>query len=109
MRYIYQSSNGAVMAMKFKNKFKTVNVRNELYTGVIMFTKTVCGMDFLRALQDGRVRIDLVDSSPLYQMHDFHYKNQQKYSAIGFTFDLLSVETKDMPWSFKVNYDLFFY
>ncbi|CAG5109418.1 Oidioi.mRNA.OKI2018_I69.chr2.g3961.t1.cds [Oikopleura dioica] len=101
MRYVYQSSNGAVMGMKFKNKFKTVNIRNELYTGVIMFTKTVCGMDFLRALQDGRVRIDLVDSSPLYQMHDFHYKNQQKYSAIGFTFDLLSIETKDMPWSFK--------
>lgn len=91
------------MAMKLKNKFKKVNVRNELYTGVIMFTKDVCGVDFLRALQDGRVQIELVDSSALYQIHDFHYKNKQKYTAIGFTFDLLSVETKDMPWAFKVK------
>ncbi|CAG5081672.1 Oidioi.mRNA.OKI2018_I69.PAR.g9936.t1.cds [Oikopleura dioica] len=101
MRYVFESSTGAVMAMKLKNKFKKVNVRNELYTGVIMFTKDVCGVDFLRALQDGRVQIELVDSFALYQIHDFHYKNKQKYTAIGFTFDLLSVETKDMPWAFK--------
>ena len=88
--------------LKLLNKFNRVDVRRELYTGVVMFTKDVCGMDFLRSLEDGRVRIELSDTSALYRIHGVHFKNKQKYTASGFTFDLLSVELKDMPWTFKV-------
>jgi len=101
MKYIYRSEGGAVLALKLKNKFNRVNVRNELYTGVVMFTKDVCGTDFLRSLSDGRVQIELSDTSALYRIHDAHFKSKQKYTASGFTFDLLSVELKDAPWTFK--------
>jgi hypothetical protein len=103
MKYLYRSEGGAVLALKLKNKFNRVNVRNELYTGVVMFTKDVCGTDFLRSLQDGRVQIELSDTSALYRVHDAHFKSKQKYTASGFTFDLLSVEVKDAPWTFKVQ------
>jgi len=101
MKYLYRSEGGAVLALKLKNKFNRVNVRNELYTGVVMFTKDVCGTNFLRSLQDGRVQIELSDTSALYRVHDAHFKSKQKYTASGFTFDLLSVELKDAPWTFK--------
>jgi len=103
MKYVYRSEGGAVMSLKLKNKFNRVDVRRELYTGVVMFTKDVCGTDFLRSLEDGRVQIELSDSSALYRIHDAHFKSKQKYTASGFTFDLLSVELKDMPWTFKVQ------
>ncbi|CAG5109643.1 Oidioi.mRNA.OKI2018_I69.chr2.g4158.t1.cds [Oikopleura dioica] len=57
-------------------------------------------MDFMRAMEDGRIGITLIDSIDIYDLEHVHYKSFAKYSSIGISFDLTEVVTKDTPWKF---------
>jgi len=103
MRYIYMSDKEAMLAMKYKAKNRNVNPRTELYYGFVLFTKDVCGIDFLRAINDGRVQIGFVDSEPIYEHKITYFRNDKKNSNAGFSFRLTEVVDRDTPWSRKAG------
>jgi len=77
MRFIYMSDKEAMVAMKYRAKNRLVNPRTELYYGFVLFTKDVCGVDFLRAINDGRVQIGFVDSEPIYEHKITYFRNDK--------------------------------
>ena len=66
-----------------------------------MWTKDVCGNDFLKKMRSGEVGVSLVDSEDIYDLNFVYFKNDGKFSQGGFSFELTDVITKDLPWTFK--------
>ena len=62
------------MALKLRNNGK-VDIRQNAYSGIVVWTKDVCGMDFMRAMRDGRIGITLVDSTDIYDLEHIHFKS----------------------------------
>ena len=90
-----------MLQVKFRAKNKYVNPRSELYKGFVFWTKDVCGMDFMKKLRSGEVRIDLVDTTDVYRLGDVYFRDAAKYTHTGFEFELTQLVDKDTPWAFK--------
>ena len=73
----FLEAEDAMLAMKFRAKNRLVNPRTDLYYGFVVFTKDVCGVDFLRAINDGRVQIGFVDSEPVYEHKITYFRNDK--------------------------------
>ena len=102
MRYIYMSEKEAMLAMKYKAKNRIkVDPRNETYYGFVLFTKDVCGVDFLRAINDGRVQIGFVDSEPIYEHKITYFRNDKVNFLNNFVSKLVFRKTP-MPDSASV-------
>ena len=90
-----------ILSSKFRVKNSPVNPRTDLYQGFVMWTKDVCGNDFLKKMRSGEVGVSIVDSEDIYDLNFVYYKNDGKFSQGGFSFNLTDVITKDLPWTFK--------
>ena len=51
----------------FNNELDTIDIRNQNYEGYLMWGKTNCGNDFLRGLEDGRVKYYIIDYEAYYE------------------------------------------
>lgn len=101
VKYIYKGEDSAMLQVKFRSKNKFVSPREELYKGFIFWTKDVCGMDFVKKLRSGEVRVDLVDTTDVYRLGDAYFRDASKYTHAGFEFELTQLVDKDTPWTFK--------
>jgi secreted PhoX family phosphatase len=55
---------------------------NSDYTGFIAFAKKDCTLDFLRKLNEGVVRVDLVDQSSSYQIESHFLGQEQSHTNV---------------------------
>jgi len=100
-KYIYKNEKSALLQTKFRVKNSPVNPRTDLYQGFIVWTKDVCGNDFLKKLRSGEVGVELIDSEDVYDLNFKYFKNDGRWSLGGFSFESTQVVTKDTPWAFK--------
>ena len=62
--------------LSLKDDQKAYSLRNGEYHGFMAFTKKQCGNDFLKALTDGRVSWNILDSGNFYHTQ-FEYFNTE--------------------------------
>ena len=69
-----------------------------------MWGKANCGPDFLKALSDGRLTIDIMDYDSFYT-HDMtpYYRSDKGRSATIVQYKQTFTATKDMPWFKKTG------
>ena len=100
MRYVFKSDAGSLFAMKLRNNGK-LDIRENLYSGLFVWTKDVCGMDFIRKLRNGQIGVHLSDSTDVYRMGDVYIRDSGKYTSVGLEFETTQLVDKDTPWKFK--------
>ena len=80
---------------------KNIDVRDSTYFGMLMFGKKKCGGDFLRALSDGRVQVDVMDADHIYNVVDVYHRDDSGQSSTQILFNLFDTTTMDHPFSKK--------
>merc|ERR1719245_2330556 len=67
-RILYRSMSGVLMRVNFFNNAKAYDIVSDPYFGFLGFAKKNCGIDFINALDDGRVSLKMYDWGAYYDI-----------------------------------------
>lgn len=84
-KYSMVGENAYVFRHAFPNNAKPVTgtaVRTQGYAGFLYFGRKFCGSEFLAALLDGRIKIDLIDYTNMYDVNNIYYRDSGSKSAL---------------------------
>jgi len=98
-RVFYRGDSSIELRVTITNK--NIDVKTSTYYGMIMFGKKKCGADFLRALTDGRVQVDVMDADHIYNVIDVYHRDDSGQSSTQIMFNLFNTETVDYPFTKK--------
>ena len=98
-RVFYRGDSSIELRVTITNK--NIDVKSSTYYGMLMFGKKKCGADFLRALTDGRVQVDVMDADHIYNVIDIYNRDDSSQSSTQIMFNLFNTETVDYPFSKK--------
>merc|ERR1712061_104590 len=86
-RTLYQSNNGRFILINMVNKKTSFDIRENSYTGYGVLVRKYCGGDFLSALLDGRVKVELFDVVNSYEISGGFLRDDGSKSHLTFQFD----------------------
>ena len=76
---MYRAANDAVLVRaSFKDDGENYDVTNQEYHGFVFFKEWKCGQDFMKALFDGRVRVNIFDYGADYAIQ-YSYDTKDKW------------------------------
>jgi len=64
-RIIFGGVNSLIVRLSINKKKIPFDIRKVKYTAFMLFSKSKCGMNFLKAATDGTVKMSLMDKSPV--------------------------------------------
>jgi len=98
-RIFMTSPDGLYVITNVKNAASLpVNIRNDLYTGFLMFSKKKCGNIFLDGLMDGTVKMHMFDrekydDGPSYEIVNMHKRDDSNNLVVQFRQNKIPVGT----------------
>merc|ERR1719219_55112 len=100
-KIILRSMTGVIMRVNFFNTASAYDIVTGTYLGFMGFPKKKCGIDLVRALEDGRVSLTMYDYGAYYEAIDSYVRVDGQHTAYMFAFDRFTVGTPDLPGSQK--------
>jgi len=83
----YRSPEGYLIHVNVLNNQNNVDVTVEDYIGFLIFSKRYCGIDFIKELDNGNVKIDFFDKNPVYEKSEVYVRldKAQSQTVVQFT------------------------
>ena len=78
---------GVIMRVNFFNTASAYDIVTGTYLGFMGFPKKKCGIDLVRALEDGRVSLTMYDYGAYYEAIDSYVRVDGQHTAYMFAFD----------------------
>jgi len=100
-KIIFRSFTGVVLRVNFFNTAAAYDIVTGQYLGFMGFAKKKCGIDFVRALEDGRVFTRIYDYGAYYQPQSSHFRLDGQHTSFMMQFHRFEVGTNDLPNSVK--------
>ena len=86
-RILYRSMSGVLMRVNFFNNAKAYDIVSDPYFGFLGFAKKNCGIDFINALDDGRVSLKMYDWGAYYDNFANFKRVDGRHTAYMAAFD----------------------
>jgi len=99
-RVFYRSADGVELRVTISNR-DGVDTRSKEYYAFLTFGRKKCGGDFLVALSDGTIQIDVMDMAAVYTVEDVYFRDDAAGSNSQVMIKMGDVAPEDLPWSKK--------